>query len=407
MSQRPATVDALVAEAKRVTQVLVVGFPNDPGVHDMVARVHNQIGESTEAVQAWEKSLALNPDYSYAHRGLATVAAQKGDNEKAASLLRRSLVLDPNSFEAQTQLAQVLIDLNRMEEAIKLLESNVAADPRPYRGRVLMGMAYMQLGEYQKAKECYEAAIEAHPKHANAHFGLASAYARLGEQDLHQEYLAKFQELRDGEREIASDQRLQYDDLDTMCAGVAQIYADAAKICVTQGRPQEGEILCRRAAVLDPENVDCRQALAWMYQVTGRQADAIGMLEKLAQMNPQQITYRLEIARLHSAMGRLPAARQTLKRACEEAPENPIGYVALADFLLSHGQDLTEAAELAQTATQLDPSAANYVLLGTIYERDGQIPQAIEAMGQAVTADPNNLQYQQMYELLKEKQKGE
>lgn len=405
MAQRPATVENLAEEAKRVTQCLVEGFPDDPGAHDIAARVHRQLGYSEEAVRAWERSLELNADYSHGYEGLASVADRKGEKEKAVNLLRRALVLRPDSFDSQIQLAQALIDLNRMEEAVRLLDINVATDPRPYRGRVLLGMAYTQLGEYQKAKEIYEAAIAAHPKHANAHYGLANACAQLGQNELYQEYIAKFQELRAGEREIATSQRQQFDDLDTMCVSVAQIYADAAKICIGQGRPIEAEILCSRAAVLDSGNVDCRQALAWMCSESGRHTDAIRMLEQLARLEPGSLSYRLAISRIYAAMGRLPAAEQTLRKVCEEAPKDPTGYVALANFLLSRNRNLREATEAAETAARLDPSVSNHVLLSTAYEKSDEITKAVEAMAEVVKLAPDSIRYQQIHELLKDKQR--
>ena len=403
-SQRPASVEILIEEAKRVTACLVEGFPNDPGTHDMAARLHDKCGDSQKAAGEWETSLQLNANYSHAYRGLATLATMKGENEKAVHLLRRVLVLDPNSFDSQIQLAQALVDLNRMEEAIRLLERNVTADPKVHRGRVLLGMAFMHLEEYQKAKENYRAAIEAHPKHANAHFGLATACARLGQQELQQEYLAKFQELRAGEREIAAGQRHQFDDLEAMCAGVAQIYTDTARICLAHGSPSEAVMLCRRAAVLDPRNTDCRQALAWMYRDSGMHTEVIRTFEQLIRIEPENLSYPREIARIYEQMGRLPAAEETLRKVCDEAPENAAGYVALANFLLRQNRSLTEAVEMAQTAARLAPRASNYVLLSTAHEKSGEIPKAVEAMAKVVELAPDSLKYEQMYELLKEKQ---
>jgi tetratricopeptide (TPR) repeat protein len=404
-SPRPTTVEALIEEAQRVTERLVEAFPNSPDAREVAARLHLQLGDSERAVEAWEKCLALNPSYGYAYHGLATVAAKKGEHEKAVSLFRRALLLNPNAFDTQIALAQALIDLDKMEEAVRLLETNVQADPRPYRGRVLLGMAYLQREEYEKAKENYEAAIAAHPKHANAHFGLATACARLGEDELSKKYMAKFRELRAGEREIGSRQRNEFDDLDATCADVARIYVDVGRVCHAHGSLPEAERSWRRAAALDPANVDCRQALAWMYLQSGRPPQTIGMFEELAEIEPDNLSYPLEIARLYTATGRFAAAEETLRGVCEKNPTEATGYVALAKFLLQEDRHVQEAIGVAQTAVELDPNAANHVLLSMAYERNGDAAKAIEAMAEAVKLAPENLQYQQMYELLAEKAK--
>jgi tetratricopeptide (TPR) repeat protein len=217
--------------------------------------------------------------------------------------------------------------------------------------------------------------------------------------------MAKFRELRAGEREIGSRQRSEFDDLDAMCGDIARTYVDVGRVCHAHGSLPEAELFWRRAAVLDPRNVDCRQALAWIYLQGGRPTETIGMLEELAQIEPENLSYPLEIARLYAATGRFAAAKETLRGVCEKNPTQASGYVALANFLLQENRDAQEALGLARTAVRLDPSAPNHVLLSVAYEKNGDVPKAIEAMAEAVKLAPDNLQYQQMYELLAEKKK--
>lgn len=404
-SQRPTTVVALIEEAQRVLDRLVEAFPDSADAHEVAARLRLQLGDSQGAVEIWEECLALHPDYGYAYHGLGTVAVKKGEHENAIGLFRRALEVTPNAFDTQIELAQALIDLNRLEEAVRLLETNVLADPRPYRGRVLLGMAYLQMEDYQKAKENYLAAIVAHPKHANAFFGLATACARLEERELSQQYMAEFRGLRAGEREIGRRERAGFDDLDAISSDIARIYVEAGRVCHARDILPGAELVWRRAAVLDPKNVDCRQALAWMYLESGRPGETIGMLEQLARIEPGNLSYPIEIARLYAGTGRSAEAEEKLRRVCQEHSTDAAGYIALANLFLLEGRNLQEAVELAQTAVRMDPGPPNHVLLSTAYERNGDLPKAVEAMAEALKLAPANPQYREMYESLAQKQK--
>lgn len=396
----PGGVEQLVAEARQVAQRLVHAFPNRADSHEVAARLYFLLGEMEQAAASWERCLKLDSNYAYAYHGLGSVAANRGELEDAVAWYRRALLANPSLPDTEVELARILIDLNKLQEAIDVLEKNVAVDPRPYRGRVLLGMAYMQLEDYQKAKENYEAAVAAHPKHANAHFGLATACARLGQEELSRTYMEKFQELRAGEHEIGAQQRIGFNDLKAMSIEAARIYTDAARICRALGDLADMEQLCRRAAAMDAENVDCRQALAWLHLQRGEIDRTIEQLEQLAALDPTNMGYPAEIARLYAATNRADQADRRLRQACQTDPKNPAAFAVLAQFLLQQPAKTDEAVRAAATAVELSPTAPYYALLGAAQQKKGNLAEARKALAEAVRLAPDDLQYKQMYELL-------
>lgn len=396
----PGDVEQLVAEARQVAQRVVQAFPNRADSHEVAARLYFLLGETEQAAASWERCLKLDSNYAYAYHGLGSVAANRGELEEAVAWYRRALLANPSLPDTQVELARILIDLNKLQEAIDVLEKNVAADPRPYRGRVLLGMAYMQLEDYQKAKENYEAAVAAHPKHANAHFGLATVCARLGQEELSRTYMEKFRELRAEEHEIGARERTSFDDLKAMSIEAARIYTDAARICRALGDLADMERLCRRAAAMDAGNVDCLQALAWFHLHRGEIDRTIEQLERLAVLDPTNIDYPAEIARLYAATNRPDQADRRLRQACQADPKNPAAFAVLARFLLQQPAKTDEAVRAAATAVELSPTAPYYALLGAAQQKKGNLAEARKALAEAVRLAPDDLQYKQMYELL-------
>ncbi|MFH1924768.1 MAG: tetratricopeptide repeat protein [Planctomycetota bacterium] len=381
-SPLPERAEALIEEANRVVDRLVEAFPNSPDSLEMKARVQDWIGNSEEAVRCWEKCLDLNRDYAYAYGGIATIAAKKGEHEKAAEMAEKALRVDPAYFLARTVRAKALIDLARPEEAISLLEEYLRTDPRS-QGFVLLGQAYSQTGEHEKAKENYEAAIERYPEYTGAYHGLSRACARLGRQDAARQAMAKYRELRATEKPARQGTDMVKDDLEATYRSAAIFYTDIGRLYYSQREPREAERLWRRAAVLVPEDVGCRQALAWLCRGEGRTQETIELMEEMASIEPENPGYWIEIGRLWAEMVQLEPAEKALRKACAVAPQNAEGHAALARLYLTIGRNPAEALTLARTAVQLQPTAANYALLAAACERNDDHPGAVAAREQA------------------------
>lgn len=399
----PQSVAQLIEESKQVVNLVKSAFPGDPDAAEVAARLYFRLGETQIAEETWKQCLQLNSKFVYAYDGLGRVAAKRGDNERAIELFQEALRVDPRAFDTQVELAQALIDTNQMKDAVALLKTNVKHNPRRYRGYVLLGMAYMHREDYAQAKASYRAALDASPQHANACFGLASACARLGETEQAEKYMNQFRKLRAGERKIGTQERSTFDDLASMCIDTAASYTAAGLVCYAHQDAVDTELLCRRAARLDPKNTKCRQGLAWLTLQDGKPEETIRVFEELVQLEPENMSYPLQIARIHASTGRPAQGERFLRAATQAESENAAGPAALASFLLQQGTKLDEAVALARRAIRLDDAPAYYALLSQTLERSGNIPGAIEAMATAAERDPKNTQYQKALEAIKNK----
>jgi len=95
-------------QALPVARRLVVDFPQDPAVLDLMAQVFIQLNDLLSARRFLEQALQINPDFAAAHLHLGQVALLQGDRRAARQSLEHAQALAP--FGPVNALAQRLLD---------------------------------------------------------------------------------------------------------------------------------------------------------------------------------------------------------------------------------------------------------------------------------------------------------
>jgi tetratricopeptide (TPR) repeat protein len=71
----------------------------------------NGLGDQTGAIAAYERALALDPDYALVLSNIAVVYRAQGEPQRAIEVLRRALAINPNLTEAQLNLRNTYRDI--------------------------------------------------------------------------------------------------------------------------------------------------------------------------------------------------------------------------------------------------------------------------------------------------------
>lgn len=394
----PETAEGIIEEGVRLLEHLTQRFPDQPDVHELQARLHDWMDNTPQAVEAWQRCLKLDPSYAYAYEGLASVAAKRGEHEKAIALYRRAVALNPRSAPSRVQLAEALLALGEADKAVTLLQETASSFPEATDAHYQLGIAHQQRGEFAEAKRSFEQTLDLEPRYAAAQIGLARAAMQLGLEEEARQHEEKYKQLSARDREGSRRNRLQFDDVQATGQDVAEIYTDAGRIYLAQGEPAAAELVWRRAAILDPQDLNCRQALVWLYAQQGDHAKAVRRLREMTDLGPGDPAFQLEMARFYAQMDRVEEAENLLKTICETAPDEPAAHAELAKLYLRMDRRFPEALRLAQRAVELAPTAEHYVLLSGCYERNRNRAKAAEAMAEASRRDPQNIRYRQMHE---------
>jgi len=165
-----------------------------------------------EAIDAYEKAIALKPDYGHAWFNLGNARARKGALAKAAEAFKQALKINAEDYEALNNLANVYTDQGHYKQAIRAYKKALKIKPDHYEswynlgiahladdhpGRALkalknatslkatnpyawytQGLAHDVLKHHNKAQKAYKKAVELKPDYQEAWQRLGNLYAQ-------------------------------------------------------------------------------------------------------------------------------------------------------------------------------------------------------------------------------------
>lgn len=100
---------------------------------------------------AYQRALALQPDFAEAHVNLGRLLHESGDLSFAEQHYRSALVLQPDDATARFNLGVVLEDLGRPDDALEMYEATVTSVPNHADAHFNAARLYDRAGQYEAA----------------------------------------------------------------------------------------------------------------------------------------------------------------------------------------------------------------------------------------------------------------
>jgi tetratricopeptide (TPR) repeat protein len=394
-------ISALKKEELELAERLTKDFPNSINPVMLMGNIWERHGDATKALEYFKKVLQQDPERSDVYKSIGWFFMNKEQYAQAIEHWQKALQIDPNIPGVHHDIALALMGQNRQNEAIGELEKDVQISPRSASSYFLLGQLYLRQKEYEKAGKNYEKAINIKPNYPNAYYGLFTLSARLKQQAKAAEYMAVFKKLKAEDMKDLKNQNEAADDLIDMQKGAAETYLLAGQMYQAGGNIQKAEELYKKAATLNPENIQCLEKLASLYIARNRITDAIPLYERISELDPNDPICHLNIGKLSMRLKKLENAEKAFRKAIEVAPDSSGGYRELAQLYLRAGRGYPEARELAEKAIALEPSALNYFVLCWALDMNGDSENAIKAIERAMQLEPANMRYRNVYEHIK------
>lgn len=138
------------------------------------------------ATQHAEQAVSLEPDLPFAHFALGRLLSRRfiADNAGAIAAFERAIALDPNYTDAYAFVAIVQISEGQADKALETINEAFARNPvPPYWYYMPLGSANFQLGQYEAAEAALVELLGRNPNFLNAMRILMATYGYMGRTD--------------------------------------------------------------------------------------------------------------------------------------------------------------------------------------------------------------------------------
>lgn len=340
----------------------------------LLASLYYQEGKYNNAIEQFQEAISKWPSFRRAHRslGVLLVVQQKyrealpyltkvielgGQSSQIYSLLgtsyifleryipaeaalREAILLEPENAEYKLTLVRVLFSQQKWDEALSLLSELIKESPNNPKFWDLQANAYLGQEEYLKAAGNWEILRTMGELETNQMSRLAAVYVNNQLYDLAAErYLEAF--------EANPTEGLE---------GVLK----AAEVLLGRGAGEQAEQLLNQvrnsdaAELTDSDQQQILKLEAQMLMERGEEQEAVGILEKLVDLNPQDGDSLLKLGKYYQDIGEPEQAGFYFERA-----QNLEGYKADANVRLAQLKvelkEYDDALRLLRAAQEINP----------------------------------------------------
>ena len=137
-------------------------------------------GKLEEAIEAYNKALAIKPDYAEAYNNMGITLKDQGKLEEAIEAYNKALAIKPDYAEAYNNMGNALKEQGKLEEAIEAYNKALAIKPDYAEAYYNMGYALQEQGKLEEAIEAYNKALAIKPDYAEAYNNMGNALQEQG-----------------------------------------------------------------------------------------------------------------------------------------------------------------------------------------------------------------------------------
>ncbi len=310
-------------QALSAAQNGVAALPDNPDLLDALGRVQLSSGDSNQAITTLNKVVVLQPLSPKPHLRLADAYMELKSPDKAAQSLRKALEVKPDLLEAQRGLIMLSVSAQKYSEALAVARAVQKQRPKEAVGYALEGEVALAQRKWDDAVAAYRAGMKEADLPVLApklHAALVSA-GKTADAD---KFLATWQ------KDHPNDATIKFYQGDLAVA--RKDYAGAEKYY-------------QAVVKMQPSNAMAYNNLAWVSGQLGKDG-AVAYAEKALMLAPAEPAFMDTMAMLLSEKNDYAKALEWQQRAVAAQPQNLLFKLNLAKIHIKGGKKDLARAEL-------------------------------------------------------------
>ena len=264
-----------------------------------LGRLYHTREQYPQAVAALERAAALETlgglDAVYQVIGLVHTLQQNG--VEAVAAYRRQAALNPNDPVAHRALGDALRDVDRDDEAATEYLAALVVDPANAQALTALAASDLQRQQFEDAVAAASRAVSLNAENKEAQYTLATALVRVGRTEEGAAALRAFQRLQD--TEMARDRRVYA--LNALRRG--------ASLALQRGDAAEAVTRLQDAVELSPNDASLHADIGAALLKTGRAADAVAHFQRALELDGTADVTR-SLAEAYGTLGKVEEQRR-------------------------------------------------------------------------------------------------
>lgn len=411
-------------QRKRARELLEAAAEQEPGSFEaqrLLGKVYLELGQDEQALAAYARSIAIDPQYPYLHYRYALLLKKFGKLEQAKSSLLTAIRLDPHLGEAVLELASIWVGEDRYAQAESLLVAFLTREPGSEEGVVGLARLYLREGKLDEGIRLLEKERREGGLGAEAQFLLGRFYVEAKEyeeaidvleglfrREQNSPELARILgdvSLRAGRPERARKyyrQAIRLDPRDYR-SYLGLFLGSTAKFVGENGKPIElpaeerGRALAKASQLVPPGDFEGNYLVGVAYQGADSLDKARLHLERAYKLDPENEAMLLALAGVEEQGKNFRRAEKYIKILYAKKPDDATVCNFYGYLLAEMAKELDKAEELVRKALRKDPQNGYYLdSLGWVYYMGGDYQKAVVELEKAsarVSEDPVILEH--------------
>jgi tetratricopeptide (TPR) repeat protein len=337
----------------------------------------NQLWRSSrfsEAVEAFDRAIALEPEFIYlAYYGKGLALGYEEKDKAALASLSLATEANPNFAPAFLHKSSILQQLNRPKEALVDIETAISQQQDNANLYNQKGAILSDLKHYGEAEVAYNQAIKLNPR-SSFYTNRGGLYDDQGKLDL---------ALADYNKAIAlnPNDALTYNNRGLLYSG--------------QGKPDLALADYNQAIALNPNNALAYNNRGLLYKEQGKVDLALADYNKLIAINPNSALAYYNRGVLYKEQGKVDLALADYNKAIANKaiainPNFALAYNNRGLLYKEQGKVDLALADYNKAIAINPNSALAYYNRGVLYEEQGKVDLALADYSKAIAIDPNS-----------------
>jgi tetratricopeptide (TPR) repeat protein len=361
-----------IVQATRLAQEAVAAGPTSADARLVLSGAFVRRHQYADAIRVLNEAVQLNPLLELAKVRLVQLQLLKGDIALAVRLAEDAVRTAPDSVLALSVRATARAasgDLTGAERDLAVLLRDV---PELATVHVQIGEVAIRRKNLAAAHRAFDRALQLAPSLFDAHRGKVTL-----------DILEKRPE-----RALATVEQLL-----TSSPNDTALLMLAASVHAATGDLAKREAVLQRIVEIDANDLAAQVELANLF-VDRNQLDKARVKFEALASGPNAVGAQTMLGLILETQKKKNEAKAMYEKVVDASPDAMVAANNLAWLYAESDTNLDRALELAQNATRQRPDSAEFNhTLGTIYMKKGLTPSAVRAHQMSVKADPANIEY--------------